>query len=204
MCKLICVTNSTLCEDMEGQLRRLAEAGVDSIILREKALTEQEYTRLAARTAETIKPFGTRLILHSFYSAALKLGVKSIHLPLPVLEALDNDTKQCFEHIGASVHSPEEAARAAALGADCLVAGHIFNTDCKQGLPGRGLEYLNEVCQRVNVPVYAIGGITPDNAGSVIDAGAKGICVMSGLMKSDAPEKLVGLFKESLRQHRHR
>ena len=46
------------------------------------------------------------------------------------------------------------------LGADYLIAGHIFNTPCKQGTPGRGLDYLRRVCESVSIPVFGIGGIT--------------------------------------------
>lgn len=82
-----------------------------------------------------------------------------------------------------SVHSVEQAVRAQQLGADFLIAGHIFPTDCKPGLPPRGLEFLGQVCRAVTIPVYAIGGITPENAPLAVKAGAAGVCIMSGAMK---------------------
>jgi thiamine-phosphate pyrophosphorylase len=77
----------------------------------------------------------------------------------------------------------EEAKTVQSLGATRLVTGHIFPTDCKKGVPPRGLEYLKTICQSVDIPVYAIGGITPENAHLTIGCGAKGVCMMSYLMK---------------------
>ena len=92
-----------------------------------------------------------------------------------------------FAHIGTSVHSVAEALAAQNAGATCLTAGHIFDTDCKKGLPGRGLDFLRSVCQQVSIPVYAIGGIDSGNIGAVRGAGAAGACVMSGLMRCGDP-----------------
>ena len=68
------------------------------------------------------------------------------------------------------------------LGASYVTGGHIFATDCKKGVPPRGLDFLKAVCSSVNIPVYAIGGINGDNINSVLNAGASGACIMSGLM----------------------
>ena len=90
-----------------------------------------------------------------------------------------------FAAIGASVHSVDEAQRAQALGATYLTAGHIFTTECKKGLPPRGLQFLQEVCQSVSIPVYAIGGITldPQKIETVLSCGASRVCIMSGMMQ---------------------
>jgi len=96
--------------------------------------------------------------------------------------------------LGASCHSLEEAKEAVELGCTYLIAGHIFATDCKKGLPGRGTEFLQSVCESVQVPVYAIGGISGENMTLVRKAGAKGGCVMSGWMQCDnVKEYLAGL-----------
>ena len=69
------------------------------------------------------------------------------------------DYQQFFKVIGTSVHSVEDAIKAEQLGATYMTAGHIFATDCKKGLPPRGLDFLKNVCDTVQIPVYAIGGI---------------------------------------------
>jgi thiamine-phosphate pyrophosphorylase len=81
--------------------------------------------------------------------------------------------------LSASVHSVEEARAAEAMGARFLVAGHIFATGSKPGLPPRGLDFLRELCDNVRIPVFAIGGISMQNAQQCLDAGAAGICRMS-------------------------
>ena len=82
------------------------------------------------------------------------------------------------------------------LGCTCVFAGHIFETDCKRGLKGRGLGFLKEVCRAAEIPVYAIGGISPENYGSVISAGAAGACVMSGFMRCESPLEFIKSFSE--------
>lgn len=79
-----------------------------------------------------------------------------------------------FSTVGASVHSPEEAREAQALGADYVTAGHVFATDCKRGLEPRGLEFLRETVNAVSIPVFAIGGISAENVKAVRKAGAAG------------------------------
>ena len=111
------------------------------------------------------------------------MGHPWIHLPLPILSGLTKRERSFFDEIGSSVHSVEQAAQAEELGATYLVAGHIFSTDCKRGVPPRGLGFLGEICDSANVPVYGIGGITEENEKAVTEAGAEGVCVMSGCMQ---------------------
>jgi thiamine-phosphate pyrophosphorylase len=86
--------------------------------------------------------------------------------------------------IGASCHSVEEALEAENLHCSYITAGHIFSTDCKKGVAPRGLNFLSDVCNNVSIPVYAIGGINQSNMKAVQNAGANGVCIMSGFMIS--------------------
>nr|WP_122012767.1 thiamine phosphate synthase [Maliibacterium massiliense] len=182
MFEIVCVTSRRLCcEGFAARLVRLAQAGVTRIILREKDLTQQQYAALAARTEAALQGSGALLVLHGFADAALQAGAQALHLPLAALEARPQLRAQ-FATLGVSVHSLQEARRAAALGVDYLIAGHVFATDCKRGAPARGVEFLSEICRSVSVPVYGIGGITPANIARVRDAGASGACQMSSLM----------------------
>ncbi len=175
MYDIIAVSNRVMCDDFIGQIRKInAEGGL--VILREKDLSEEAYERLA----KEVMGICPNVILHTFTDAARRLGCKRVHLPMGVLRTADLTG---FEVIGASTHSVSEAIEAQKLGATYITAGHIFETDCKRGLAPRGVDFLNEVCEAVTVPVYAIGGITPYNAKQAFDAGAAGVCVMSGLMK---------------------
>ncbi len=155
------------------------------IILREKDLPEAEYELLAGQVMEICARHDVRCILHSFADAALRLHAEAFHAPLPVLRGMPEVQRKQFHVLGASCHSVEDALEAEQLGCTYITAGHIFDTNCKKGLPGRGLGFLQEVCATVNLPVWAIGGITPDNAADVRHAGAAGVCVMSGLMQCE-------------------
>ena len=109
-------------------------------------------------------------------------------------QAMTEAQKAQFKEIGASCHSVEDALEAVRLGSTYLTAGHIFDTDCKKGLPGRGLDFLRAVCENVSVPVYGIGGINCENLVDVRKAGAKGACVMSGAMQCEDVGFYLNLF----------
>lgn len=181
----ICVTNRTLCrDDFLTRIDHIAKKGVaDAILLREKDLTEREYLELAEKVLSICKSHNRRCILHTYYKAAKELGCKEIHLPLPLLQKMrEEGAKEWFTTVGTSVHSLKQANLAMHLQADYITAGHIFETDCKKGLPGRGLSFLSKVVCKSEVPVYGIGGISADNAGQIMETGAAGVCIMSGFM----------------------
>ena len=181
----ICVTNRTLCrDDFLTRIDHIAKKGVaDAILLREKDLTEREYLELAEKVLSICKAHNRRCILHTYYKAAKELGCKEIHLPLPLLQKMrEEGEKQWFTTVGTSVHSLKQANLAMHLQADYMTAGHIFETDCKKGLPGRGLSFLSKVVCKSEVPVYGIGGISADNAGQIMETGAAGVCIMAGFM----------------------
>lgn len=181
----ICVTNRTLCrDDFLTRIDHIAKKGVaDAILLREKDLTEREYLELAEKVLSICKSHNRRCILHTYYKAAKELGCKEIHLPFPLLQKMrEEGEKEWFTTVGTSVHSLKQANLAMHLQADYMTAGHIFETDCKKGLPGRGLSFLSKVVCKSEVPVYGIGGISADNAGQIMETGAAGVCIMSGFM----------------------
>lgn len=195
MSDIICVTNRKLCSgDLLTQIARLAKAAPRAIILREKDMPEEEYRELAGKALAICENAGVSLILHSFTDTAISLGCYDIHLPLPMLRGLTEEKKKSFLRLGTSVHSIEEAKEAQELGCTYITAGHVFETDCKRGLPGRGLVFLKNVCDSTELPVYAIGGITPDNIKSVRACGVAGACIMSSAMICREASELLGEF----------
>ena len=205
---IICITNRKLCSKntessqsspgenllaqealpaqkaLLAQLSRVAAAGPRAVILREKDLPLEDYTKLLLECQKLCNRYHILLIAHSFIPSARQLGIKAIHLPLPQLLA-GGQRPEGFRLVGTSIHSVDDAKKALALGADYLIAGHIFETGCKAGLPGRGLKFLEKICRLSSVPVYGIGGITPENLPKVIATGAAGGCMMSSLMQPD-------------------
>lgn len=192
MCKWVCVTNRKRMKDEVAFIERIRKlthktsTGLTDVptpsflILREKDLSEEEYFLLAQKVHRICQGNRIPLVLHSFSGTAEKLGIERIHMPLSKLLSMTEEEKSGFTEIGASVHSVKDAVLAEAHGATYLIAGHIFATDCKRGIPGRGLTFLSDVCRSVSIPVYAIGGIDRSNAESCIAQGASGVCMMSG------------------------
>jgi thiamine-phosphate pyrophosphorylase len=185
MFDILCVTNRNLCRDFPAQIEAIAMAQPSGIILREKDLDEADYESLSKQVIKICKQYDVPCILHSFVNTAIKLNSDKIHLPLPVLRTIPEVQKSRFKIIGSSCHSVEEAAEAQKLGCTYITAGHIFATDCKKDLAPRGIDFLKEVCDTVSIPVYAIGGIDGSKIKEVKNAGAAGVCIMSGFMKCE-------------------
>ncbi len=154
---------------------------------------------------------GARLVLHTHTSVASKLGVSELHLPFAKFRASGgkravnladlNSAKSGSVSadkdeisgtyapnltqnlkIGVSVHSLDQALAAQGLGADYVVAGHIFDTPSHALEWGRGVEFLREICESLSIKTYAIGGINFENLGEIKDAGAAGAYMMRGFL----------------------
>lgn len=192
--KVVCITNRKLCKgEFLGHMADVVNTNlVDSVYLREKDLTPSEYMDLLSKMV-TICEGKTELYAVKYLDVAKTLGIHNIHLSYRDFLETYSDL-HIYNSISVSVHSVEEAIQCERLGATRLVTGHIFPTDCKKGLPPRGLEHLQRVCESVNLPVYAIGGITPTNANDIISSGADGVCIMSSLMATDTPNLLLKKF----------
>lgn len=156
----------------------------DILILREKKLSEEVYGKLLEQVMEKLSGSEMELIPHMYVSAAEQLGIEKIHLPFSMWKERNGiEYVRKMSVIGTSVHSIKEAVLAEEGGASYITAGHIFTTDCKPDLEPRGMEFLEKVCQSVKIPVYAIGGIHPDNLEKIKKSGAAGACMMSEYMK---------------------
>lgn len=184
MCKVIAITNRKLCYgDFLNQIRLLAKAGVDQLVLREKDLTKIEYEELAKDVLSICEEYAITCVLHKYIEVAKKLGMPRIHLSVP--DTIEHKKElQSFSYLGVSTHSLEQLKIAQEYHADYVFYGHVFPTDCKKGVPARGVENLKSICESAIIPVYAIGGITPENAGQATAAGASGVCVMSWGMQA--------------------
>lgn len=186
---LIAVTDSAICprplaEQIE-HLAKLTELRPQAVILRAKSLDKAAYRTLALQAQQSCKVTGIPLILHSDWQLAHDLGISKLHLPLALLRQISEYERAYFTWLSTSVHSVGEAQEAQALGATVLIAGHIYTTQCKAGLAPRGLGFLQNVCSAVNLPVYAIGGISFDASqhAELQANGARGACVMSAYMR---------------------
>ena len=192
---VIYVTNRKLCKgDFLQQIEQLAKGKPTAIMLREKDLSLDKYEPLARKVNNICQSYDVPLIINQNLSVAAKLKIGIVQLSMPNLRKYRGDL-QPFDHIGASIHSVDEATEAVTLGATYLIAGHIFSTDSKKGVPPRGLGFLKQVCEAVSIPVFAIGGITKDDVKDIKATGATGVCIMSEAMTCKNPAELAHEFQ---------
>ena len=199
--KLNIISNRKLCENenLEKQIEKIFSAYQRKIILenfeivaltlREKDLYKNEYLKLVEKIYPICQKYRIDLILHQNYDLRLdnKYNVEGLHLSYNTFKSLNKNIREelikKYKKIGVSIHSVDEAKEVEMLGANYVVAGHIFKTDCKKDLEPRGLEFIQELSSALIIPIFAIGGINQENSHLVINSGAFGVCMMSSLMK---------------------
>ncbi len=191
---IVSVTDRRRCvRPLEEQVELVCEAGADMVVLREKDLSEGEYRALAASVARICRSFRTEFCVNLHAPVAEEMG-SALWLPF---DAFVRAGRPRVRRLGVSVHSFEEGVEAAGGGADFVVYGNVFETSCKPGKAARGLDDVRRLSEALDAPVYAIGGITPGNIGEVAASGAQGACLMSGLMASESPSKVVSACRSA-------
>ncbi|WP_274467131.1 MULTISPECIES: thiamine phosphate synthase [unclassified Paenibacillus] len=147
-----------------------------------------------------------RLCVNGFPWMAAAAGLGALHMPesSPPFPAIRESCGGGWKRAGISVHSAEEAVKREREGADYVLFGHMYATNSKPGLPPRGLEQLRELAAQVKIPVIAIGGITPERTREVLDAGASGIAVMSGIWEAADPVAAVNAYQHELQRDENR
>lgn len=188
----IVITNRHLAQgDFLKQLEKVTKLHPHALILREKDLTDDAYESLAKKVFDLCKREDITFFLHTKIEIARKIGCQNIHLSIPVLKGLSETEKKAltedFCEISISCHSMEDVEIAMAGGATQIILGTIFETECKKGVLGKGVDFVREICQKCPLPVYAIGGMNMQRLPLVIDAGAAGCCMMSGFMQTTKP-----------------
>jgi len=172
--------------------------GVTMVQLREKEADLREFVALAEVLKQTLLPTGVPLIINDSVEVAQRVGADGVHLgqsDLPAGEA--RRILGSSAYIGLSVETKEQALRAETLEVDCLGVSPVFASSSKTdtGTPW-GLDGLSWLRAHSRHVLVGIGGITPDNAGSVLRAGAHGVAVISAICSAPSP----GSAAKSLRQ----
>ena len=132
---------------------------------------------------------------------ALSLGLAGVHRPQNGLPT--DELRRLLEYrvVGASCHDAAEAEDAAGLGADFVTVSPVFETSSKPGAPLLGLAGLAKIAGPLDVPVYALGGVTPQRVGACLDRGAHGVAVLAGIMAAEDPYRATERYIEALAAH---
>ena len=172
------------CEVLLAKIESAARAGVDWIQIREKDLSGRALAELVREALRRVAA-GRQILVNERLDVAYAVSAAGAHLGeggLPVGEAkrLLHERKAAAGFlVGASVHSLEAAVAAEKAGADYVIFGPVYATPSKaQYGPAQGIARLAGVCASVSLPVLAIGGITLQNAGACLEAGAAGIAAI--------------------------
>jgi thiamine-phosphate pyrophosphorylase len=165
---------------------RAIAGGADVIQLRDKVCGSRKLCQIGQTLRTITMKSGTLFIVNDRLDVALACGADGVHLGQDDIRVgVARQIAPPGFIIGVSVGTVDEAIRAEQEGADYLALSPVFSTTSKNDAgPGRGLIVLREIRRSVSVPVIAIGGITMDNVGEVITAGADGVAVISVVVGS--------------------
>ena len=170
-------------------VHKLLDNGVRWFQIREKDLPQDELASLALPLVEKIHGYDGTVSVNSSVPVARETGTDGIHLPerSQSVEDIRSDIPWSIL-VGCSVHSHEQALLRQEQGADYLVYSPVFPTASKPGYgPAKGVSGVRELARKIDIPVLALGGITPPRVVSCLQSGAAGVAVMSTLMVT--PEK---------------
>jgi thiamine-phosphate pyrophosphorylase len=187
---LITDRTQTKGRDLLWLLEQALDAGVKAIQLREKDLGGRDLFILAEKVSNLCQSYRSALFVNERIDIALAVNAAGVQLgnaSVPV--ALARELLGAQKMIGLSTHSFGEALEAQQQGADFVLFGPVYFTPSKAtyGAP-QGLNKLKEVLEKISLPVYAIGGIKPENILDLRRLGVSGVALISAIMSSDAPK----------------
>ncbi len=175
--------------DVLDFIESAAAGGVDWIQIREKDLPTRALLELVQAALVRTQSYSTAILVNTRLDVALAAGAGGVHLTsdAPPPRRLRAPAPPGFL-LGVSTHTPQEAERAAAEGADFAVFGPVFPTPSKpREAAVAGLEKLAAACARSSIPILALGGVTPERIRSCLNAGAAGIAGISMFQGNRSP-----------------
>ena len=180
--------------------RELRDAGVRVVQYRDKVGSPQEVLRAAAEIGAVFAGVNAMLVMNDRADLAVLAGW-GVHVGQGDLSVADAKSLMSRGIIGVSTHSDEQVVEAEASGGDYVAVGPVFRTSTKVDAEAViGLEGVRRARALTSKPLVAIGGITRENARSVIDAGADSMAVIGGLLvDGEQPARVAEDFLEILR-----
>ena len=199
--RLYLVTNRYQ-DSLESFLEKLETAcrsGVTIVQLREKNITTNQYYQLAKQVKEITDAYQVPLIIDDRLDVCLAVDAAGLHigddeLPVSVARQVLGPEKI----LGVTAKTVKRALEAEEGGADYLGTGAIFPTTTKENAPITLISTLKTICQRVAIPVVAIGGLTSENIDQLIGTGIAGVAVVRDLMQAEDVEAKTQAFLTKL------
>ena len=199
--RLYLVTNRYQ-DSLESFLEKIETAcrsGVTIVQLREKNLTTNQYYQLAKQVKEITDAYQIPLIIDDRLDVCLAVDAAGLHigddeLPVSVARKVLGPEKI----LGVTAKTVKRALEAEEGGADYLGTGAIFPTTTKENAPITLISTLKTICQRVAIPVVAIGGLTSENIDQLIGTGIAGVAVVRDLMQAEDVEAKTQAFLTKL------
>lgn len=188
-------------ETLYSQVKKALEGGATIIQLREKNLDYDSFLKEAIDIKELCHEYGVKFIVNDNIKVAIECDADGVHVgqdDMDVTEVRKLIGKDKI--IGLSAQTVEQAKLAQEQGADYLGVGAVFTTSTKKDAKNVTFEELKEICDSVDIPVVAIGGISKDNAIELKGTGIDGISVISAIFAQKdikkAAEELKSISQE--------
>lgn len=179
-------------EDPEPLLRAALDGGADIVQLRDKEAPRAVIERSAGTFRRLCDTYGAPFIVNDDPELAVALNADGAHVgqeDIPVAEAREVIGPDRL--LGLSTHSEEQITAAHRMNRehriDHISVGPVWETPTKAGRPAVGLGLVSHAARTVTLPFFAIGGITSENVGEVLAAGARRICVVRALRDAEDP-----------------
>lgn len=189
------VGKMSLMEQVEAALKN----GASCIQLREKKLDYEAFLEEAREMVTLCRQYNVPFIINDAVEIAIKVGADGVHVGQDDMKASDV-RKQVGPNmiVGVSAHNIEEAKEAIINGADYLGIGAVFSTSTKLDVKTISYDKLKEICDAVDVPTVAIGGISKDNIVKLAGSGVDGVAVVSAIFAAKDPGKATRELKEQV------
>lgn len=187
--------------DLAGFIMECLQAGLGAVQIREKDLEGRRLYELATEIRRLTNEYGARLIVNDRIDVAAAVKADGVHLGIKSFPP-DEARRLVGERmiVGSSVHGRVEAEKAESMGADYLIFGPVFKPVSKKGdMKPAGAGALKQIVEHTALPVYAIGGMTPERVPEVMETGAAGVAVIGSILGGQHPGRETEKFLRRLK-----
>ena len=177
-------------QNLYEQVESALKGGATCVQLREKNLDEEKFLQEAIEIRGLCKKYGVPFLINDNVEIAIKCNADGVHVGQEDMEV--SKVRKLVGNkmiIGVSVQSVEEALYSVKNGADYLGVGAMFSTSTKLDANVISFETLKNICNVVNIPVVAIGGIGKNNIMKLAGSGVNGVALVSAIFGAENIEE---------------